>query len=291
MGDVGYEDRPLTNALLDAKVAATAATTADLATARLCRNTIVILITSGKDDGTAVYRATSDVEGTALTFANVNILGVIYKIPIHVIAVKPQAGDVAQLTNIATKSGGLYTNAQTSTDVTKAINFAVQRGFARLADFEAGTTSEFLPVSPIVGTVNLKNANNSTGGALPNTDITANPGGQALPQRSNMMITAGFSLPGFDGRLRAFRTYRPVPTRPSRRDGSSSTTARRLWPDLDGRPALAGLARVPADPTTRNIYTYMPNGAGGGSVVAFTTRRMPRRSNHTSARPAPRRPR
>ena len=82
----------------------------------------------------------------------------IYKIPIHVIAVKPLAGDVAQLQNIATNSGGVYTNAQTSTDVTKAINFAVQRGFARLADFQAGTTSEFLPVSPIVGTVNLKNA-------------------------------------------------------------------------------------------------------------------------------------
>ncbi len=271
MGDVGYEDRPLTNALLDAKVAATAATTADLATARLCRNTIVILITSGKDDGTAVYRATSDVEGTALTFANVNILGVIYKIPIHVIAVKPQAGDVAQLTNIATKSGGLYTNAQTATDVTKAINFAVQRGFARLSDFQAGTTSEYLPVSPIVGTVNLKNANNSSGGALPNTDITANPGGQALPQRSNMMITAGFSLPGFEGRLRAFRTYRPVadPTKPTGWKFINDGT--RLWPDLDGRPWLAGLARVPADPTTRNIYTYVPNGAGGGSVVSFDT--------------------
>ena len=98
MGDVGYEDRPLTNALLDAKVAATLATTGDLLTSRLCRNTIVILITSGKDDGTGSYKATSNVESTALTFANVNILGIIYKIPIHVIAVKPLAGDVAQLT-------------------------------------------------------------------------------------------------------------------------------------------------------------------------------------------------
>ena len=270
-GDVGYEDRPLTNALLDAKVAATAATTADLLTSRPCRNTIVILITSGKDDGTSSYKATSDVEGTALTFANVNILGVIYKIPIHVIAVKPLAGDVSQLQNIATKSGGVYTNAQTTTDVTKAINFAIQRGFARLADFQSGGTSEFLPVSPIVGTVNLKNANNSSGTALPNTDITANPGGQALPQRSNMMLTAGFSLPGFEGRLRAFRTYRPIadPTKPTGWKFINDGT--RLWPDLDGRPWLAGLARVPADPNTRNIYTYIPNGAGGGSVVAFTT--------------------
>jgi hypothetical protein len=271
MGDVGYEDRPLTNALLDAKTAATTATTADLLTARLCRNTIVILITSGKDDGTNLYRATSDVESTALTFTNVNILGVIYKIPIHVIAVKPLAGDVAQLQNIATKSGGVYTNAQSSTDVTRAINFAVQRGFARLSDFQAGTTSEFLPVSPIVGTVNLKNAVGASGVALPNTDINANPGGQPLPQRSNMMITAGFSLPGFDGRLRAFRTYRPIadPTKPTGWKFVNDGT--RLWPDLDGRPWLAGLARVPSDPTTRNIYTYIPNGAGGGSVVSFET--------------------
>ena len=44
-----------------------------------------------------------------------------------------------------------------------------------------------------------------------------------------------------------------------------------LWPDLDGRPALKGMARTPADPNSRNIYTYVPNGSGGGSVVAFTT--------------------
>ncbi len=270
-GDVGYEDRPLTNALLDTKVAATLATTGDLLTSRLCRNTIVILITSGKDDGTSSYKLTSNVENTALTFANVNILGIVYKIPIHVIAVKPLAGDVAQLQNIATNSGGVYTNAQSGTDVTKAINFAIQRGFARLTDFQAGTTSEFLPVSPIVGTVNLKNAKNSSGAALPNTDINASPGGQHLPQRSNMMLTAGFGLPGFDGRLRAFRTYRPVSDATKPTGWKFVNDGTRLWPDLDGRPSLAGLARVPADPTTRNIFTFVPNGAGGGSVVSFDT--------------------
>ena len=62
-----------------------------------------------------------------------------------------------------------------------------------------------IAVSPIVGTVNLKNANSATGAALPNTDITANPGGQPLPQRSNMLVTAGFWLRGFDAQLRAYR--------------------------------------------------------------------------------------
>ena len=41
----------------------------------------------------------------------------------------------------------------------------------------------------------------------------------------------------------------------------------RLWPDLDGRPAMAGKARIPLDPNTRNIYTYIPDGSGGGSMV------------------------
>ena len=34
---------------------------------------------------------------------------------------------------------------------------------------------------------------------------------------------------------------------------------------------MAGKARIPLDPNTRNIYTYIPDGSGGGSMVAFTT--------------------
>ena len=94
--------------------------------------------------------------------------------------------------------------------MTAAVDYAVQQAFARSADFDTGTASEFSPVSPIVGTVNLKNGPDINGAALPNTDITANPGGQDLPQRSNFLLTGGFTLPGFDGVLRAFRTYKPV---------------------------------------------------------------------------------
>ncbi len=33
---------------------------------------------------------------------------------------------------------------------------------------------------------------------------------------------------------------------------------------------MAGKARIPLDPNTRNIYTYIPNGSGGGSMIPFT---------------------
>jgi hypothetical protein len=268
-GDVGYEDRPLSHALDDAKAAAITAITNDTAANRVCRNTVVVLITSGKDDGDATYRSTHDPIGIAKTFLSVSAAGVTRRVPIHVVGVKPIATEEAQLKSIASASGGVYTSAQSVKDVTKAINYAVQHGFARFTDFEAGTTSEFINVSPIVGTVNLKNANSATGAALPNTDITANPGGQALPQRSNMMITAGFSLPGFEAQLRAFRTYKPVADTTQPTGWKFVNDGTRLWPDLDGRPQLAGLGRTVADPNDRNIFTYIPNGSGGGTVVAF----------------------
>ena len=144
-------------------------------------------------------------------------------------------------------------------------------GFARSADFDTSKSSEFLPVSPVIGSVNLEGASDAAGSTLSNTDITAVSGGQHLPQRSNFMVTAGFTLPGFDGAIRAFRTYKPVTDSTKPTGWKFANDGTRLWPDLDGRPSLAGMARIPSDPTTRNVYTFLPNGAGGGSVVAFST--------------------
>lgn len=266
---VGFADRPLDYALVDAKAAAVAAMTADSAANRSCRNTIVVLITGGKDSGDAVYSGAHNASTTASSFLSVTASGVTKRVPIAVVAVKPAAADVASLQAIATNSGGTYRNVSTAFEVTAAVDLAVQQAFARSADFDTGTASEFSPVSPIVGTVNLKNGKDIGGAALPNTDINSNPGGQPLPQRSNFLLTAGFTLPGFDGALRAFRTFKPVAdsTRPTGWKFVNDGT--RLWPDLDGRAALAGKARIPADPNTRNIYTYIPNGSGGGSVIAF----------------------
>ncbi|OFW04003.1 MAG: hypothetical protein A3H96_16310 [Acidobacteria bacterium RIFCSPLOWO2_02_FULL_67_36] len=271
VGGPTYEDRPLAFALDDARAAVIEAMHADTAANRTCRNTVVVLITGGRDSGGLGYTANSATK--ASTFLTVASDGVTKRVPIHVLAVKPNLADDTETTlqTIATNSGGVYRRIDTTNDLAAGIDYAVQAGYSRSSNFEASTTSDFLPVSPIVGTVNLKNAPDYLGNPLLYTDITANPGGQALSQRSNMLVTSGFSLPGFDGVMRAFRVYKPEPdtTKPTGWKFTSDGT--RLWPDLDGRPLLAGKARVPADPNTRNIYTYVPDGSGGGSVVAFTT--------------------
>ena len=214
-GGQGYADRPLTFALADAKQAAIDAMAADTAANRTCRNTIVVLITAGKNSGSGAYVSSNSVTTKALEFTTVSGGGVTRRVPIHVIGVKVADSEKAELQTVAGNSGGLYNDVTSASEITAAINYAVQSGFARSADFQTSTKSEFVPVSPIVGTVNLKGARGASGAALPNTDISANPGGQPLPQRSNVLLTAGFSLPGFDGVLRAFPvsyTHLTLPT-------------------------------------------------------------------------------
>jgi hypothetical protein len=265
VGAATYEDRPIAHALDDARAAAATAMANDTASNRSCRNTVVVLITGGRDEGDPSYDGSHDPLPVASSFLNVSGGGVTRRVPIHVIGVRVGAADKAELEGIAANSAGRYTDATTVSEVTTAINHAVQTGFSRSNDFSTGTFSEYQPVSPVVGTVNLKNAYDADGTLLPNTDITSVPGSQPLPQRSNVLITAGFTLPGYEGRLRAFRTYKPEPdlTKPS--GWSFVADGTRLWPDLDGRPALAGMARAPADPVQRNIYTVVP----GSGVVAF----------------------
>jgi hypothetical protein len=270
MPSVGTVDRPLDFALADARAAAVAAMTADSAANRTCRNTIVVLITGGRDSGDTSYNVSHNAASTASSFLSVTASGVTKRVPIAVIAVKPGAADVAPLQAIATNSGGFYFSASTAFDVTAAVDRAVQQAFSRSTDFDTSTTSEFSPVSPIVGTVNLKNARDASGSALPNTDITSTDG-LPLQQRSNFLLTGGFTLPGFDGVLRAFRTYKPVADSTKPTGWKFVNDGTRLWPDLDGRPAMAGKARIPLDPNVRNIYTFIPNGSGGGSVIPFTT--------------------
>jgi hypothetical protein len=270
-GTRNYKDRPITHALEDARDAAIAAMSADTAAFRSCRNTVIVLITSGKDEGDNSYDSAHNPTATATQLRSMTVNGITKRFPVHVVAIKPVADDVAELQQIATNSGGIYRNVSSANQVAAAINYAVQSGFTRQTDFDTSASSEFLPVSPIVGTVNLKNGKSKTGGALPNTDIKANPGGQDLPQRSNFLLTTGFKLPSFDAVLRAFRVYVPVADATKPTGWTFTKDGTPLWPDIDGRPTMAGLARTPSDPNSRNIYTYIPNGSGGGSVVAFTT--------------------
>jgi hypothetical protein len=273
-GGVQFADRPLSYALDDAKAAAISSISADTAEMRACRNVIVVLITGGKDSGDSSYTSSNDVTARATQFASISGGGVTNKrIPIHVIGVKVPSTEEAQLQAVAANSGGAYHNVTTNAEVTAWINYAVQAGYGRKADLDAGRASEFAVASPIVGTVNLKGGKDVAGSSLVYDEVHLQnvPTNAILPQRSNVMITGAFELPGFYGRLRAFRVFKPQldSTQPSGfkfvKDGT------RLWPDLDGRPSLAGQARTPADPNSRNIYTYVPDGSGGGSLMAFTT--------------------
>lgn len=268
-----YQDRPLTHALDDARSHVVSLMNTELAATKACRTSVVVLIAGGRDDGDTAYTDSHDPVSVAGTFAAVTASGVTRRVPIVVIGVKPDPADEVELMSIATASGGKYFRVTTATEVAAAMHYATQLGFQQAADLDGLLASEYSFLTPIVGTVNLVGASDASGAALPNTAISSTQGatmGQALPQRSNMLLTAGFSLPGFDGRLRAFRAFKPVAdvTKPTGwkfvQDGT------RLWPDLDGRPGLAGIARAPANAASRNIYTFIPNGAGGGSMVEFT---------------------
>ncbi len=268
-----YADRPIDLALADARSHVTSVMAGDAL--RACRNTVVVLLTGGKDDGDDFYVDSHDPAVTAASFAAVSAGGATRRVPIVTIGLKPPADSEPELTSIATTSGGRYFRANTAADVARAVNFAVQLGFAKPSDFDLGRTSEFVSARTVLGSVNLAGASAVGGSTLPNTAIAAVTGpmsGQPIVQRSNVLITAGYALPSFDGRLRAFRTYRPVPDEAAPMGWRFVADGTRLWPDLDGRPEMAGLARTPS-PASRNIYTYIPDGSGGGQVVPFTVAR------------------
>jgi hypothetical protein len=287
-GTRDYQDRPVSYMLIDARAEAVRAMGADTAAMRTCRNTVVVLLTSGANAGDSTYTSSNSPTTLASQFLAVSGGGTTKRVPVYVVGLKPPGGDEAQLQAIAANSGGAYYRASDVGDVARVLNLAVQAGFSRANDFDTGNPSEFSSVSPIVGTVNLKNASAADNSSLPYTDIwtAASPGleSQPIPQRSNVLLTASFSLPGFDGRLRAFRTYRPDPDSSQASGYKFVADGTTLWPDLDGRPELAGLARLPADPNRRNIYTYIPDGSGGGATVAFTAANAPLLQPHMGLR-------
>ena len=273
-------DSPLNHILLDAKTEATRLIAADTE----CRNTVVVLVVGGGEgSGTS---GTNNPVTTAALFLNVSSR----RVPIYVVAIAPAAGEVAQLQSIATASGGQYfeiTKAMIDgaysswfagvpsgnlagqpagtivvPEIIKAVNTAVQHSFQEFATFNTapsvaypfGPYSEFQVTSPVVGSFEIKNMKDITGAALPNTVIT-DKSGTTIPQRSNLMVTAGFTLPGFDGKFRAFRVYKPVV------DASAWTGYRFV---SDGTPLW--VASAPAE-ASRNLFTELPD----GTQLAFST--------------------
>jgi len=266
-------DAPLARLIDDARAEAVRLIAADTQ----CRNTVVILVVGG-GEGTTV--AGADPALRAATFLNVNGR----RVPIYVIAIAPPAASVPSLQAIARNSGGGYFEitqsmidavplGMTVPEVTRAANAAVQHAFAAQADVNAAPTAE-LPLgpqtewqtaSPIVGTVNLENARDISGLALPNTVIYT-PAGTKVPQRANVMITAGMALPGFEGRLRGFRMYEPEADATRPYGWAFVTAGTRLW-----------VSTLPA-PDARNIFTTLPSGtmvalnaANAGQLAPYLT--------------------
>ena len=262
------QDTPIDYLLKDAQAEVTRLITADGSTN--CRNTVLVLVVGG-GEGNSVSGAQPD--NTASDFlafsASPN-----RRVPIYVIAIAPPSSDVSELQAIATNSGGQYfeitkamidaTTAGTPVpELVRAINTAVQHAFVDFADCNtAPTTSkpfgpqtEFQITSPVVGTVLLEGLTDISGGTLPNKTILKPSTTTEVPQHSNVILSTAFSLPGFEGKLRAARLYTPVldDTKPSgyrfEKDGT------KLW-----------VASVPAA-ATRNIFTVTQS----GTMTAFTT--------------------
>jgi hypothetical protein len=273
-------DSPVNFMLVDAKTESSRLIAADTD----CRNTIVVLLVGGGEgSGTS---GTNDPAATASQFLTVGGR----RVPVYVVAIAPPAAQVAQLQDIAKNSGGQYFEITKSMidaaydswtagvpagylagqpsgtivvpEIVKAVNTAVQHAFQEFAKFNTAPTSllpfgpysEFQVTSPVIGTFDITNAKDINGAALPNTVIT-DTNGTTIPQRSNLMITAGFTLPGFDGKLRAYRVYKPVA------DSSAWTGYRFVG---DGTPLW--IASTPSA-ASRNLYTVLPD----GTTVAFTT--------------------
>jgi len=258
----GVVDAPIDNMLDDLKAEAARLIAADPE----CRNTVAVLVVGGGEGSSSG----EDPVAKAAQFLAVSGR----RIPIHVIAIDPISNsDRTQLQAIASTSGGRFTEitaamvsavtpGQPVPEFVAAVNFAVSHTFVDQGDFDIapdashpyGRQTDQQVTSPIVGTVNLENARDLTGNLLPLTTITQPVTGTEIPQRSNLMITTGYSLPGFYGKMQAVRMYRPVADSTKSIGYKFVTDGTKLW--VASAPAAA----------SRNIYTALPN----GTMVAFT---------------------
>jgi Tfp pilus tip-associated adhesin PilY1 len=208
-----------------------------------------------------------------------------HRVPVYVILLSTTATTDTERTDlqaIASASGGQFFEV-TPSDVAsvaagqpvpklvRAVNIAISHAFVDQGTFDKapdatrpyGYSTEFQVTSPIVGTVNLANAKDIVGNVLPNTVIP--PSGTVIPQRSNVMLTTGFSLPGYTAALRAFRVYTPVEDSTKASGYQFKADGTRLWVACSAGTAGTPCASTPV--ASRNIYTATAD----GTVVAFTS--------------------
>lgn len=223
-----------------------------------CCNTVAVLVVAGSDPSQSAE---------ALRERAAALLGVLgRRVPLYVVALAPAIVDTVPLQQAALVSGGRYFEIPAHTidrvppedpvpEIVAALNAAVQHGFATFADFNTapsasapyGPRSFFPTAAPVVGTVNLENAVDAGGRRLPDTRVSG-PHGELLPQRSNVMVTAGLEVPGLVGRVSAFRVYRPVADARQVTGYRFVNDGTRLW-----------AASTPS-PDRRNLFTVLPGG-------------------------------
>jgi hypothetical protein len=268
-------DAPLGLLLDDARAHASTLIGSDLA-AGGCRNTVVVLIAGGGEGSISPQ----NLKTKAATFLNISGR----RVPIYVVGLFPSVDEASALREVATESGGQYfeitkdmveaamndgsvTGTRVVPEVVRAVNTAVQHAFVQTTTFNTAPTAalpygplgEYQVTSPIVGTVNLRGASklNADGSTtvLPDSETYLLSGSTEIPQRSNVMVTSAFTLPGFDAKLRAFRVYKPIPDTSQPSGYRFVQDGTRLW---ENATPAAG---------SRNLYTVLP---GSSKLVPFT---------------------
>jgi hypothetical protein len=228
-----------------------------------CRNTVVVIVTAGGDPAVGV----SGLEDRAASLLDVRGR----RVAVHVVAIAPPAADAEQLRRIAVRTGGRYVevgaaavdatpSSETVPGLVAAINFACSHALEAPADFNTAPTavqpfgrpSYVATTGPVVGTLNLEGAVDSAGTLLPGTSVFGR-NGELVSQPSNVLVTAGYDLPGFTGRLSAFRVYRPVEDENRPTGYRFTADGTRIW-----------TAAAPPG-SRRNVFTVLP----GAGVVPF----------------------
>ena len=258
-GDDSFNDvgRARSSYMLDdAKAEATRLIAAD---GTNCRNTVVVLVVGGGQGNTVVGANPATKASQFLSISS-------RRVPIYVIAIAPKAAEVAQLTAIATNSGGQYF------EITKAM---IDHDAGRHAGAGAGARREHRHLARVhglrrlqqgaqrrrcrtdrrpnsrsrarlSGTVNLKGMTDITGAALPDSDtdihhpVSGADDSAALERAADDRVCAAEFRRQAEGRCAS--TSRSSTSR-NRPDSSSRRTARKLW--VASAPAAA----------SRNIFT------------------------------------
>ena len=272
----GLDDGPIATLLTDASIEARRLIDSDTS----CRNVVIVLVTGG-GEATGGHDPTASAVASRLQ----NVGG--RRVPLHVVAIAPPSSADAELRAIATAGGGQYSRVDQADidaaydaaivsggDATvpvaaAAVETAVQHALADPADVNQpptagrpyGPASEYQLTGPVVGTVDLAGARYADGRAI--ADATArSSSGTVLPQRSNLLVTSAFALPGFSGVLRGVRVYRAVADATRDTGVAFVSDGGLLWSAHTPRSSDGRI-----DPASRNIFTALPD----GTIVPFVS--------------------